>query len=248
MNTPLAKWVLATSDRVYRLLLAVYPPAFRRAYGPHMAQVFRDCCRDALRRDGVPGLIRLWARTLGDLVTTAFKERLSASAAPASAAPAQIVEGSRTMFWDDNRVFGKFTKRAKQSFQLATEEARTFNHPYIGTEHILLGLIREEGGVAGHVLRNLGLTLDQARRAVEFIVGVGDTTRQDQGLSTRAQKVLGYAAEEADRLQHHYVGTEHLLLGVVRLGEGTAAGVLDCLEVSLEQVRAEVLRMLHRDG
>ena len=145
------------------------------------------------------------------------------------------------------RAFDKFTRRARQVLHIATEEARAFNHPYIGTEHILLGLIREGEGVAAHVLEDLGVKLSQARHAVEFIVGVGEgPARQDQELTARAKKVLTYAVEEAKRLNHHYIGTEHLLLGLVRNGEGVATGVLDILGVSLEQVRTQVIRMLRQ--
>ncbi|NWG19737.1 MAG: ATP-dependent Clp protease ATP-binding subunit [Chloroflexi bacterium] len=145
------------------------------------------------------------------------------------------------------RAFDKFTKRAKQVLQIASEEARAFNHPYIGTEHILLGLIREGEGVAARVLDELGVKLSQARHAVEFIVGPGEgPPRQDQDLTARAKKVIAYAVEEAKRLNHHYIGTEHLLLGLVRNGEGVATGVLDILGVSLEQVRTQVMRVLRQ--
>jgi ATP-dependent Clp protease ATP-binding subunit ClpC len=145
------------------------------------------------------------------------------------------------------RAFDKFTKRAKQVLQIATEEARAFNHPYIGTEHILLGLIREGEGVAARVLDDLGVKLSQARHAVEFIVGMGEgPTRQDQDLTARAKKVIAYAVDEAKRLNHHYIGTEHLLLGLVRNGEGVATGVLDIMGVSLEQVRTQVMRVLRQ--
>ena len=146
-----------------------------------------------------------------------------------------------------DRQFDKFTKRAKQVLQLATEEARAFNHPYIGTEHLLLGLIREGEGVAARVLDDLGVKLAQARHAVEFIVGVGEgPSRQDQDLTARAKKVIEYAVDEAKRLNHHYIGTEHLLLGLVRNGEGVATGVLDIMGVSLEQVRTQVMRVLRQ--
>src|SRR6266540_782482 len=145
------------------------------------------------------------------------------------------------------RAFDKFTKRAKQVLQIATEEARTFNHPYIGTEHILLGLIKEGEGVAARVLEDLGIKLTQARHAVEFIVGMGEgPVRQDQDLTARAKKVIAYAVDEAKRLNHHYIGTEHLLLGLVRNGEGVATGVLDIMGVSLEQVRTQVMRVLRQ--
>ena len=146
-----------------------------------------------------------------------------------------------------DRVYDKFTKRAKQVLQLATEEAKTFNHPYIGTEHILLGLIREGEGVAARVLDDLGVKLSQARHAVEFIVGIGEPVqRAEQDLTARAKKVIEYAIDEAKRLNHHYIGTEHLLLGLVRNGEGVATGVLDIMGVSLEQVRTQVMRVLRQ--
>jgi len=146
-----------------------------------------------------------------------------------------------------DRAFDKFTKRAKQVLQIATEEARAFNHPYIGTEHLLLGLIREGEGVAARVLDELGVKLVQARHAVEFIVGHGEgPPRHDLELTARAKKVIAYAVEEAKRLNHHYIGTEHLLLGLVRNGEGVATGVLDILGVSLEQVRTNVMRVLRQ--
>ncbi len=144
-----------------------------------------------------------------------------------------------------DRLYDKFTKRAKQVLQLATEEARTFNHPYVGTEHILLGLIRESEGIAARVLDDLGVKLAQARNAVEFIVGIGEVSyTEEQELTARAKKVIEYAIEEAKRLNHHYIGTEHLLLGLVRNGEGVATGVLDIMGVSLEQVRNQVMRVL----
>jgi ATP-dependent Clp protease ATP-binding subunit ClpC len=146
---------------------------------------------------------------------------------------------------DRERLYDKFTKRAKQVLQLATEEARAFNHPYVGTEHILLGLIREGESISARVLDELGIKLPQARSAVEFIVGVGEGPhRGDQDLTARAKKVIEYAIEEAKRLNHHYIGSEHLLLGLVRNGEGVATGVLDIMGVSLEQVRNQVLRVM----
>jgi ATP-dependent Clp protease ATP-binding subunit ClpC len=143
----------------------------------------------------------------------------------------------------------RFTKRAKQVLIYAQEEARHFNHPYVGTEHILLGLIRDQEGVAGKVLDDLGVKHAQARSAVEFIVGHGEGTgRSDEQeeLTASAKKVIEYALEEGRKLSHHYVGTEHLLLGLVRKGEGVAAGVLEIMGINLEQVRTSVLRELRQ--
>ncbi|HEY0602995.1 MAG TPA: Clp protease N-terminal domain-containing protein, partial [Herpetosiphonaceae bacterium] len=140
----------------------------------------------------------------------------------------------------------RFTKRAKQVLYYAQEEARYFNHPYVGTEHILLGLIRDQDHVAGHVLDELGVKHAQARSAVKFIVGYGKVKRnEDLELTADTKKIIEYALEEGRKLNHHYVGTEHLLLGLVRKGEGVAAGVLEIMGVSLEQVRTSVLRHLH---
>jgi ATP-dependent Clp protease ATP-binding subunit ClpC len=141
--------------------------------------------------------------------------------------------------------FDKFTERARRVLSLAQEEAQRFNHNYIGTEHLLLGLVREGDGLAAKVLTNLGVELNKVRSAVEFIIGRGDRpTTGEVGLTPRAKKVIELAVDEARRLNHHYIGTEHLLLGLVREGEGIAAGVLESLGVSLEKVRAETQRIL----
>src|ERR671932_245848 len=141
--------------------------------------------------------------------------------------------------------FDKFTERAKKVLVLAQEEAQRFNHNYIGTEHLLLGLVREGEGIAAKVLGNLGVELNKVRSAVEFIIGRGDrTVAGDIGLTPRAKKVIELSVDEARRLNHHYIGTEHLLLGLVREGEGIAAGVLESLGGSLEKVRAQVIEVL----
>ena len=141
--------------------------------------------------------------------------------------------------------FDKFTERARRVLTLAQEEAQRFNHNYIGTEHLLLGLVREGDGVAAQVLANLDVELSKVRSAVEFIIGRGDRAVLGEiGLTPRAKKVIELAVDEARRLNHHYIGTEHLLLGLVREGEGIAAGVLESLGVNLERVRGETTRVL----
>ncbi len=143
--------------------------------------------------------------------------------------------------------FEKFTERARKVLTLAQEEAQRFNHNYIGTEHILLGLVREGEGVAAKVLANLGVELEKVRSAVEFIIGRGErTVRGDIGLTPRAKKVIELAVDEARRLGHNYIGTEHLLLGLLREGEGVAAGVLESLGISLEKVREETKHTLQQ--
>ena len=144
--------------------------------------------------------------------------------------------------------FDKFTERARKVLALAQEEARRFNHNYIGTEHILLGLVREEEGMAAKVLSNLGVGLNKVRAAVEFIIGRGEGTAQTEvGLTPRAKKVIELAVDEARLLGHQYIGTEHILLGLLREGEGVAAGVLESLGVSVERVHTELNRVLSQN-
>jgi ATP-dependent Clp protease ATP-binding subunit ClpC len=145
--------------------------------------------------------------------------------------------------------FEKFTERARKVLTLAQEEAHRFNHNYIGTEHLLLGLVREGDGVAARVLANMGVQLPKVRSAVEFIIGRGDSMIVGEiGLTPRAKKVIELAVDEARRLNHHYIGTEHLLLGLVREGEGIAAGVLESLGVSLEKVRQQVMQVVSQSS
>lgn len=141
--------------------------------------------------------------------------------------------------------FEKFSERARRVLSLAQEEAQRFNHNYIGTEHILLGLVRETEGVAARVLSGLGVDLTKVKSAVEFIIGRGEKPTQGEiGLTPRAKKVVELAVDEARRMNHTYIGTEHLLIGLLREGEGVAAGVLESLGVTLEKVRAETHRIL----
>ena len=140
----------------------------------------------------------------------------------------------------------QFTEQARKVLSLAQEEAQRFQHNYIGTEHLLLGLVCEGDGVAAKVLSNLGVELNKVRSAIEFIIGRGDRIVLGEiGLTPRAKKVIWLARDEAHRLNHQYVGTEHLLLGLMREGEGVGAGVLESLEgVSLEKVRRQTLQVL----
>ena len=141
--------------------------------------------------------------------------------------------------------FEKFSERARRVLSLAQEEAQRFNHNYIGTEHVLLGLVRETDGIAAKVLANLGVELNKVRSAVEFIIGRGErSTPGEIGLTPRAKKVIELAVDEARRLNHHHIGTEHLLIGLMREGEGVAAGVLESLGVNLDKVRGETSRIL----
>jgi bifunctional DNase/RNase len=150
---------------------------------------------------------------------------------------------------NDRERFDKFTERARKVLSIAQEEAQRFQHNYIGTEHLLLGLVREGEGVAAKVLSNLGIELNKVRSAVEFIIGRGDSIVLGEiGLTPRAKKVIELAVDEARRLNHHYIGTEHLLLGLVWEGEGIAAGVLESLGVNLEKVRTQTIQVLNSSG
>jgi ATP-dependent Clp protease ATP-binding subunit ClpA len=142
--------------------------------------------------------------------------------------------------------FDRFNDRAKRVFALAQDEAIRFNHNYIGCEHLLLGLIREGEGVAARTLHSLGVDLSKARTAVEFIIGRGDSTTvpSEITLSPRTKKVIELAIDEARKLGHSWVGTEHLLLGIVREGGSVATGVLESLGVQLPKVREQVIATL----
>ncbi len=141
--------------------------------------------------------------------------------------------------------FELFTMRARRVLTLAQEEALRLRHGYIGTEHLLLGLVRENGGVASRALSNLGVEIDRVRQAVEAIVSPGtQAVEGEPELTPRTKKVIEFALDEARHLSHHFIGTEHLLLGLVREGEGVGADVLEDLGLQLEQVRVEILRML----
>lgn len=143
-------------------------------------------------------------------------------------------------------MYERFTDRARTVMQLANQEAQRFNHEYIGTEHVLLGLVKEGSGVAATVLKQLDVDLRKIRLEVEKIVQSGPdmVTMGTLPQTPRAKKVIEYAMEESRNLNHNYVGTEHLLLGLLREMEGVAAQVLMNLGLKLEDVREEVLSLL----
>ncbi len=144
-------------------------------------------------------------------------------------------------------MYERFTDRARKVMQLANDEARRFQHEYVGTEHILLGLVREGSGVAANVLKNLNVELRSIRLEVEKIVLSGPDPLEAVGklpLTPRAKKVIEYAIEEARHLHHNYIGTEHLLLGLLREEEGVASVILGILGLNLDVLREETLRLL----
>jgi ATP-dependent Clp protease ATP-binding subunit ClpC len=146
-------------------------------------------------------------------------------------------------------MFERFTERARQVVVLAQEEARTLKHNYIGTEHILLGLLREEEGLAARVLESLEITVERVRAQVVRIVGSGEEVTSGQiPFTPRAKKVLELALREALSLGHNYIGTEHILLGLVRENEGVAARILLDFDADSEKIRNEVIRMLSGPG
>jgi ATP-dependent Clp protease ATP-binding subunit ClpC len=147
-------------------------------------------------------------------------------------------------------VFKRFTERARQVVVLAQDEARALKHNYIGTEHILLGLLREEEGLAARVLESLDITVEEARAQVARIVGQGDeVTRGQIPFTPRAKKVLELALRESQSLGHNYIGTEHILLGLVRENEGVASRILDDrFDAGAEKIRNEIIRMLSGPG
>ncbi len=150
-------------------------------------------------------------------------------------------------------MFERFTDRARMVMALANQEAQRFNHEYIGTEHVLLGLVKEGSGVGANVLKNRGVDLSKVRAEVEKLEklvkkGPQEVSKSKLPQSTRAKKVIDYAIEEARNLNHNYVGTEHLLLGLLREREGVAGQVLINLGLELDQVRDEVLQLLGAGG
>jgi ATP-dependent Clp protease ATP-binding subunit ClpC len=142
-------------------------------------------------------------------------------------------------------MYERFTDKARKLLQMAEQEARRLKHGYIGTEHILLGLVKEGSGVAAHVLKNLGVELQEIQIEIEKILDSGpDRVMGKLPQTPRAKKVIEYSMEEARGLNHNYVGTEHILLGLIREAEGVAAQVLMKLGLKLEDVRAEVVNLL----
>jgi ATP-dependent Clp protease ATP-binding subunit ClpA len=142
-------------------------------------------------------------------------------------------------------MFERFTDRARRVVVLAQEEARMLNHNYIGTEHILIGLVREDGGMAGGGLESLGINVDAVRQRVKEMIGIGEQAPSGHvPFTPRAKKVLELSLRESLQLGHGYIGTEHIMLGLIREGDGVAAQVLVLLGADLNQLRQQVLQGL----
>jgi hypothetical protein len=162
--------------------------------------------------------------------------------------PADPVKSSDAASHGRDR-FDRFSDRARRVLTFAQDEAQRFNHNYIGTEHLLLGLVREGDGLGARVLVSMGVELAKVRSAVEFIIGHGDRrVSREVGLSPDAKRTIELAIDAARELEHQYIGTEHLLLGLIRVGDGMAAQVLESFGVTLEQTRAAVLEAIDRDN
>ena len=145
--------------------------------------------------------------------------------------------------------FEKFSDRARRVLSIAQEEAQNLNHNYIGTEHVLMGLIREEEGRAVKIITNLNVDLTKIQEAIQFSIARGEKQEQNEiGLTPLTKKIIEHAVEEARRLQHRYIGTEHILIGIMRAGEGAAHDILTSLGLTLNSVRAELKSGAERDG
>mgnify|MGYP001427521463 CR=1 FL=1 len=144
-------------------------------------------------------------------------------------------------------MFGRFSEKAQKVLYQAQEEARSLYHNYVGTEHILLGLIKEEDGIASRVLKNLGVTYDDIREKVETLIGMGNVPGDVVGYTPRAKRVLELSFAEARRFNTNYIGTEHILLGLIREGEGVAVRILMELGVDFNRVREEIVKMVSEE-
>jgi ATP-dependent Clp protease ATP-binding subunit ClpC len=159
---------------------------------------------------------------------------------------ATLREKANNVQMNERGRFEKFTRRARNVLSFAQEEAQRLRHNSIGTEHLLLGLVREGEGVAGKVLTSFGVDLKKVRRAVEDSLGRGShIVLGEIGLTPHAKTVIELTIDEARHLNHHYIGTEHLLLGLLREGEGREAGVLESFGLSSQEVRAKTLQILN---
>jgi hypothetical protein len=157
-------------------------------------------------------------------------------------------EGRSESLGSADRSADRFDDGARRALTLAQDEAQRLGHHYIGTEHLLLGLVRENQSAAARALGNMNVELETVRTVVESIIGRGGQVGPEVGLTPRAKRVIELTIEEARRLGHHRIGTEHLLLGILREGEGIAAGVLLSLGVGLDRARIEVMAELSRQA
>jgi Clp amino terminal domain, pathogenicity island component len=222
-----------------------------RALRPNTSRTARsrsssECFSDVASLGPSPSSDRIWFRGIRQPKRGSLGRPL-AELAPSPGSVHRTAPYQRSC--DSVAVFERFTERARQVVVLAQEEARTLKHNYIGTEHILLGLLREEEGLAARVLESLDITVERVRAEVVRIVGSGEKVTSGQiPFTPRAKTVLELALREALSLDHNYIGTEHILLGLVRENEGVAARILLDSDADSEKIRNEVIRMLSGPG
>jgi excisionase family DNA binding protein len=185
--------------------------------------------------------------TKADLENYLQRQRISGEEEAGNNPPDITVQLTRKLFSGDR--FAKFTDQARGVLALAQKQAQHNRHNYIGTEHLLLGLVDQNEGVAAQVLGNLGIKPEQVHSTVKAIIGQGKRFGPGEvGLTPRAKKVIELATDEAHNLGHHYIGTEHLLLGLIRQGDGIAANVLSSMGADLEKVRSETIKVLNAES
>lgn len=159
----------------------------------------------------------------------------------------ELYRNRNSAHMNDRDQFDRFTRRARKVLSLAQEEAQRLRHSYIGTEHLLLALVRESNGIAATVLTDLGADLAKVRKAVEDSFGRGDhIVLGEIGLTPHAKKAIELSVDEAHHLNHDYIGTEHLLLGLLREGEKRGSGILENLGLSSQEVQAKIMQIINK--
>jgi len=231
---------LMTSEEVAEIL-HVDPVTIRRLVNKNELAAYRigadyriapSDLQEYLQRQRIPARTSESANSNSSLSLDQFTQAVRSFLQGKHTTPSQVVDR-----------FDRFNEQARDVMKLAQEEARFFQHNFIGTEHLLLGLVRQEKSIAAQVLSNLGVDLSRVRKEVEYIIGRGDRVVLGEiELTPRAKKAIELAVDEAHRLNHNYVGAEHIFLGLVREGEGIAAGVLEQLGVSLEKARVQTIQ------
>jgi hypothetical protein len=225
------------SRRIYRWLLRAFPRDHRLEWADSMEQLFRDCAVDAFSRSGYFGLAALWLRTLGDYATSIFREYWRPRR-PASLPPSAATMAMHPM--------NNFTPRAQHALALARKEADRFGHNYVGTEHVLLGILTQGQNVGIAILKNLGVDERRLREAMETRLGPGTDQAKRGGMpfAPRVKKVLALAGQEAMALDHSYLGCEHILVALALVEDGLAKVVLQEFGVNAARCRAEIRKVL----
>lgn len=237
---------LMTSEEVAEIL-HVDPVTIRRLVNKNELAAYRigadyriapSDLQEYLQRQRIPARTNHSPNSGANIPLDQFTQPVRAFLQGKHTTPSQVVDR-----------FDRFNEQARDVMKLAQEEARSFQHNYIGTEHLLLGLVRQEKSVAAQGLVSLGVDLSRVRKDVEYIIGRGDRAVPNEiGFTPRAKKAIEFAVDEARRLNHNYVGAEHVLLGLLREGEGIAADVLERLGVDLEKARMLLVQATGASG